>query len=202
MSYLNPLTKVNGTTVTSKTATKVVNNSKEETVNTTKEDVFVKGDSNTKVTYSKPVVSATTEKADKADRSTTVAKLLEEQEKRINSFKQMISSMITKQGEKSNVSIFNLKLTVSKEDSIKAQEAISEDGEWGVNAVATRIMDMAESFIGTDKSLFSTIKNAVIEGYAQAEKAWGGKLPSICGNTMDEINSRFDALEKDLFGEE
>lgn len=76
-----------------------------------------------------------------------------------------------------------------------AQAAISEDGDWGIKAVATRIMDMAVGLCGGDTSKISILRNAVEKGFSQAKEAWGGELPSICNNTYKEISNRFDYWE-------
>lgn len=160
------------------------------------QDTFVKSlPSSGSVTYSKNVGKSNVD-------SERIDALLAEQEQRQTQFKDWIMSMITKQGEKSNCTIMGVELTVTPEQSLEAQKSIEEDGEWGVNAVATRILDMAKAFVGNDSSKFSMIKQAVLDGYAAAEEAWGGELPEICGQTLDEINARFDAWEKELFGEE
>ena len=48
-----------------------------------------------------------------------------------------------------------------------AAEAISENGNWGVNAVATRLIDMAISLSGGDMSKISMLREAVQKGFAQ-----------------------------------
>lgn len=198
MENIQATTKFNFTS-TSKINTKTEEPKKNRETSTSAsspQDTFVKSNSSaSSVTYSKNVgkTKANKEKIDA---------LLAEQEQRQAKFKEWIISMITKQGEKSNCTIMGVNLTVSKEQSLEAQKSIEDDGEWGVNAVATRIMDMAKAFVGDDSSKFSMIKNAVLDGYAAAEKAWGGELPGICGKTLEEINNRFDKWEKELFGEE
>ncbi|MDD3919806.1 MAG: hypothetical protein PHO41_01320 [Eubacteriales bacterium] len=80
--------------------------------------------------------------------------------------------------------------------SIQAQSAIAEDGEFGVNAVATRIMDMAVSLSGGDTGKITMLKNAVEKGFKEAGAAWGDELPEISGKTYDEVMKRFDYWEK------
>lgn len=198
MGSIQSTAKVNFTTtskVSAKTEEVKDKKSTSEKVGSS-QDTFVKSkQESSPVTYSKKVGRS------EADEKKIEA-LIAEQEQRQARFKEWICSMITKQGEKSNCTIMGLNLTVTKEQSLEAQKSLEEDGEWGVNAVATRIMDMAKAFVGNDSSKFSMIKNAVLDGYAAAEEAWGGELPGICKDTLSEINSRFDAWEKELFGEE
>ena len=53
-----------------------------------------------------------------------INKLIEDNEKRINDFKESIRKMITKQGETTNLTLFGKNLTVSVEDSQKAAQSI------------------------------------------------------------------------------
>lgn len=90
-------------------------------------------------------------------------------------------------------------MTFSDEDVAAAQKSIGEDGEWGVNAVATRIMDMAVSLSGGDSSKLELLKNAVLKGFEGAAKKWGADsvddMPSITGQTYKEVQKRFDYWE-------
>ncbi|MGE4213856.1 MAG: hypothetical protein AB7E42_03650 [Anaerotignaceae bacterium] len=112
-------------------------------------------------------------------------------------FDKLISQMMGKQAQYSNsaTNVFTdlPKLATTQED---AQAAISEDGDWGVNAVATRIMDMAVGLCGGDESKISVLRSAVEKGFAQASEVWGGELPSICNDTYKEISNRFDYWEQ------
>lgn len=131
--------------------------------------------------------------------SIEVNKLIAENEKRINDFKETIRSMIVKQGEASNLTLFGRKLNVSVEDSQKAAASIAEDGEYSVDAVATRIMDMAKALSGGDKTKISLLRDSVIKGFEAAglEFNGGAGLPEICSRTYDEIMIRFDEWEKE-----
>ena len=73
-----------------------------------------------------------------------------------------------------------------------AQEAISEDGEWGVEAVAQRLFDFAQALSGGDPSKAEMLREAVKTVFGAAESAWGGKLPDITGKTYDRVMEMFD----------
>ena len=127
------------------------------------------------------------------------------QEQQMASFNNMLSSMLKSQGGFQNIANGkNLQITkdlfsqlnITPADSAKAAQAISEDGEWGVKAVATRIMDMAVALSGGNTEKLSILRDAVEKGFAAAEKQWGGKLPSITQQTHKEIDNRFDYWEK------
>lgn len=127
-----------------------------------------------------------------------VNSLIEQNNKRIADFTSQIMSMVTKQGEKSNLTLNGLNLTVTAEDAAKAKAAISEGGDWSVNAVADRIMNMAYALSGGDESKLSTLKDAVMKGFEQAgfDPKNRSTMPQITGDTYDEILKRFDDWEK------
>lgn len=128
-----------------------------------------------------------------------INKLIDDNTKRINDFKETIRKMIVKQGEESNLTLFGKKLFVTAEDSESAVKAISDGGEYSVDAVATRIMDMAKALSNGDKSKIAVLKDAVIKGFEAAGLEFnnGGGLPDICNKTYDEIMKRFDLWENE-----
>jgi len=131
--------------------------------------------------------------------SIEINNLISDNEKRINEFKEQIRKMIAKQGEESNLTLFGQKLNVSVEDSQKAAEQIEEGGEYSIDAVATRIMDMAKALSGGDKSKIPLLKDAVKKGFEAAGLEFndGAGLPEICNKTYVEIMKRFDEWEKE-----
>ena len=82
--------------------------------------------------------------------------------------------------------------TVDAKTKADAQAAISEDGYWGVSQTSQRIFDFAAALAGDDPEKMKTMQAAVEKGFKQAEEAWGGSLPSICGDTKSAINKLFD----------
>lgn len=82
--------------------------------------------------------------------------------------------------------------TVDEKTKAEAQQAISEDGFWGVKQTSQRIFDFAAALAGDDVELMQKYQAAVEKGFGQAEEAWGGSLPSICGDTHTAVNKLFD----------
>lgn len=80
-----------------------------------------------------------------------------------------------------------------------AKDSVSETGEFGVDAVATRIMDMASALSGGDSSKFAKLRTAVEKGFSAATKSWGVKsmkdMPGITTDTYNEVQKRFDYME-------
>lgn len=82
--------------------------------------------------------------------------------------------------------------TVDEKTKAEAQQAISEDGYWGVKQTSQRIFDFASALAGDDVELMKKYQAAVEKGFGEAEKSWGGSLPSICGDTHTAVNKLFD----------
>lgn len=110
----------------------------------------------------------------------------------IGAFKKMVQGLFEGQG--SAISDF---LNIDKATQLQAQQAIAEDGEWGVNAVAGRILDMAKALSGGDPSKIDTLRNAVMKGFGEAEKVWGGSLPEISYQTKAKVMEGFDEWAKE-----
>ena len=129
---------------------------------------------------------------EKTQKRLSSTQLKQIQDQQMASFTRMLDGMLTSQAKKAKLASNGLSadlfsdLTVTPEQKLAAQQAISEDGEWGVNAVATRIVDMC----------VSEMRAAVEKGFEQAGAQWGTSLPSICQDTHAEINKRFDYWEQ------
>ena len=82
--------------------------------------------------------------------------------------------------------------TVDAKTKAEAEEAISEDGFWGVKQTSQRIFDFAKALSGDDVDTMKKMQAAVEKGFEQAGTAWGGDLPSICGDTHEAVGKLFD----------
>ena len=84
-----------------------------------------------------------------------------------------------------------------------AAKAVGEGGAWSVDAVSTRIFDLANAIAGGDPEKLSAMRAAVEEGFKQAGLTWTEHtglqdMPEITKNTYNEIMSRFDARANEL----
>lgn len=80
-----------------------------------------------------------------------------------------------------------------------AAKAVADGGAWSVDAVASRIFDMATAIAGNDPEKLATMRAAIDEGFKQAgstfKSATGlSNMPDITNKTQAEINRRFDEL--------
>ena len=133
-----------------------------------------------------------------SDFKVDVDSLVEQNNQRMQDFTSKLMSMAVSKGQTANADIFGMKLEVTQQDIDDARASISEGGEWSVNAVADRIMNMAYALSGGDESKVSSLKDAVLEGFSQAgfDPDNRSSMPDITGDTYDEILSRFDDWEE------
>lgn len=121
--------------------------------------------------------------------------------KNTDSFKEMIRSMIEKQGKKYEDVVSAVRkgespvVEVDAETRAKAEAAIAEDGYWGINQTSARILDFAKTLSGGDTSKISALKDAFKEGFEKAKEAFGGTLPDISQQTYDKVMKGFDEWE-------
>lgn len=136
----------------------------------------------------------------------SIKKTVEElEEQRKQALTNMVSEMLGHQANAKGLEfIKNPNMEVTAEDITEAKESISEGGYWSVDAVATRIMDMASLLANGDASKVDMLKEAVIKGFGGAVKALGREslddMPEITRNTYDEVMKRFDDFAKELSG--
>lgn len=86
-----------------------------------------------------------------------------------------------------------------------AAKAIAPGGAWSVDAVSSRIFDLASAIAGNDPEKLSAMRAAVEEGFKQAGLTWKdatgqSKLPEISNQTYNEIMSRFDNRANEING--
>lgn len=112
--------------------------------------------------------------------------------------KERLMSMIADQTGIYNLSINNTKFQLTDEEIEWAKQAISEGGEYSVDAVATNIMDMAKALAGETGEYISMLKEAVDMGFEQATSIFGGNMPDITGETYNEIMKRFDEWQQEF----
>ena len=81
---------------------------------------------------------------------------------------------------------------VDEQTRAEAEEAISEDGYWGVKQTSQRIFDFAHAVAGDDVDKMKEMQDAVEKGFKEAGLAWGGDLPEISGQTHAAVTNLFD----------
>lgn len=84
----------------------------------------------------------------------------------------------------------------------EASALVSDSGYFGVDNTANRIADFVIAAAGDDLGKLQSGLEGVKNGFAQAEKLWGGKLPDISYQTIDKtlasLNDRIASLGGNL----
>lgn len=139
-------------------------------------------------------------KMSESDRAALVKSLKDDLNNQMSRFTNMMTQMFQKQGITASQAqgddfwkmMASGNYTVDEKTKAEAQEAISEDGFWGVKQTSQRIFDFAQALAGDDVDTMKKMQAAVEKGFEQAGAAWGGDLPSISGETHDAVNKLFD----------
>ncbi len=141
-----------------------------------------------------------TSKMSDSERAALVKSLKDDLNNQMSRFTNMMVQNFQKQGINASMAngddfwkmMASGNYTVDAKTKAEAQEAISEDGFWGVKNTSQRIFDFASALAGDDPEKMKKFQAAVEKGFSQAEDAWGGSLPSICGETHEAVNKLFD----------
>ncbi len=147
-----------------------------------------------------------------------VRSLKSDYRKGYGAFRQMVSSLLQKQGKKSQEVLTKIfgengdfenvtdlgkimsSLDVDEETRAQATSLISDDGEWGAKQVSQNILNFAKAVSGGDPSKIEEMKEAFLKGFSEAERVWGGTLPEISYRTKEAVLSGFKQWEDQAKG--
>lgn len=143
--------------------------------------------------------SKVTTKMSDSERASLVQSLKADLENQTTRFTNMMMQIFNKQGitglqagsDDFWKTIASGNFTVDAQTKAEAQQAISEDGYWGVKQTSQRLFDFAYALAGDNPEQMQKMQNAIEKGFKQAEEAWGGSLPSISGDTYKAVNDLF-----------
>ena len=129
---------------------------------------------------------------------TMINKLKADADSHKKQLQDVVEKLFTKQGKTFDIANGkNLKnlyagLNVDAKTRVQAQADISEDGYYGVKQTSQRIFDFAMALSGGDPDKMEKMRSAFEKGFKKATKSWGDKLPDICQQTYDAVQSMFD----------
>lgn len=135
-------------------------------------------------------ISVTSEmKGSKALGTDQIEDIMDQVDATTSALKDVVEKLIV--GQKSSNTSFSMNMQILTAESSGAAD-ISQDPEWGVEAVSNRILDFAKSLAGGDKSKIEMLREAIDKGFASAKKTLGGKLPSVSMDTYDAVMQKLD----------
>ncbi len=122
-----------------------------------------------------------------------VSAMLEESQRQLRQVLDLLLPLLEQQG-------LNVAKVISGEQTLyadpatieQAKAAIADDGEYGVQQVAERILNFAQAVIGGDPSKLESIRAAVEKGFAEARQILGGTLPEISQKTYAAVMAGFE----------
>ncbi len=82
----------------------------------------------------------------------------------------------------------------------KAASLVSDDGYYGVAKTSKRIADFVLNGAGDDMDRLKQGRKGVLQGFEDAERAWGGKLPDISYETIEAALKSIDDKISELGG--
>ncbi|MGN1186890.1 MAG: hypothetical protein ACI4R6_00215 [Lachnospiraceae bacterium] len=144
------------------------------------------------------VYEASNTTAKQKSNAAIVAQMKKDLSDRTSQLKSLVADMFLKQGQTFASSedmlkaLANGELKVDSATAAQAREDISEDGYWGVKQTSDRIFDFAMALSGGDEDKMQDMLAAFKKGYEQATGAWGRELPSLCKDTYDAVEKKFD----------
>lgn len=74
----------------------------------------------------------------------------------------------------------------------EAKSLVSENGYFGVSQTSARLSDFVLSGGGNDVAKLKAGREGIIQGFNDAEKLWGGKLPDISYETLKKALASID----------
>lgn len=80
----------------------------------------------------------------------------------------------------------------------EAAKLVSEDGIFGIKQTSERIANFVINGAGGNEDLLRAGREGMLQGFKDAEKIWGSKLPDISQQTMQEATKLVDKAMTDL----
>ena len=179
-------------TVSTKSTKETVKKSSEA-----KETASSRSSEDTAVVYEKSASSSETTGSTKSN-AAIIAQLKADAEARTAQLQSLVEKMISKQGQTLGTAddmwsfLAKGNLKADPETIAQAKKDVAEDGYWGAEQTSDRILSFAKALSGDDPEKAEELLNAFKKGYSQATKTWGNDLPSLCSDTYDLVEKKFN----------
>ena len=80
----------------------------------------------------------------------------------------------------------------------EAKALVADDGFFGIDKTAQRIADFVINGSGGEESLLRAGRSGIMQGFEDAQKAWGSKLPDISQKTIEKATDLINQKMSDL----
>ena len=168
-----------------------------KTTKEAKETTSARSDQDTAVVYEKSS-SASSASGSQKSNAAVIAQLKADAEARTSQLQSLVEKMISKQGQTLGTAddmwsfLAKGNLKADPETIAQAQKDVAKDGYWGAEQTSERILSFAKALSGDDPDKAEELLNAFKKGYKEATKTWGGELPSLCSDTYDLVEKKFN----------
>ena len=106
----------------------------------------------------------------------------------------LVVKTLGEQGVPAQINTGDMTLDLTTMTPEEAQELVAEDGYFGVEQTSDRIVDFAINAFGQDPERLQEMKDAIDQGFLEAQDAFGGALPDISQQTYEAIMDKLDAF--------
>lgn len=115
-----------------------------------------------------------------------------------NLLRSLLIETLQEQGVATKLAVGDSTIDIENLSPQEAQKLIEEDGYFGVEQTSERIFTFAAGMIAGDPERIEAVRRGIEQGFAEAEKAFGGSLPEISYQTIDRLNEKLDDLAESL----
>lgn len=130
----------------------------------------------------------------------TIDKLKADADARFSNLRSLVEKLMTKQGQTYKYATLSDLMNGVKSGAVpvdantiaQAKKDVADDGYWGVEQTADRIVSFAKALTGGDASKVEEMRKAIEKGYKAAGKTWGSDLPDISQRTHSRVNELLD----------
>ncbi len=117
---------------------------------------------------------------------------------KVDSAYQLLRNLVIKtlqdQGVSINFDTAGVEINLETMTPEGAQALVADDGYFGVEQTSDRIVSFAINAFGNDPEKLQQMKDAIDQGFREAQDAFGGALPEISQKTYDAIMEKLDAF--------
>lgn len=106
----------------------------------------------------------------------------------------LVTQTLQEQGLTLQFSTGDVEINFNTMTQEEAQALVAEDGYFGVDQTSQRIVDFAINGFGRDPAKLQQMKDAIDQGFLEAQEAFGGALPEISQQTYEAIMEKLDAF--------
>lgn len=150
------------------------------------------------VIYEKSNTADTVTTTNSKSNAAIIAQLKADAEARTAQLQSLVEKMITKQGQTLAKTddmwafLASGNFTADAETIEQAKRDVAEDGYWGAEQTSDRILSFAKALAGDDPDKADELLEAFKKGYKEATGTWGKELPSLCSDTYDLVEKKFN----------